>query len=93
MTVKDVNEVILVAKRGYAIADGPTSTLSIFFRDDVGEVHCKVGRFKFAKMGKPMQERGKAGKALYAIRGNLRRFGDGFLSIDVQAAWYLGDLA
>ena len=58
-------------------------------RDDSDEVFAKVSRFNFDDVGRPIVERGKTGKALYAIKGIVPK---GFRMIDVRAVRYLGDL-
>lgn len=86
---KDENEAINVAKRGYAINDGKTAALNLRLADDTDVVFAKVDRFNFEAIGRPMLERGRAGKALYAIKGTVPK---DFRMIKVTAARYIGDL-
>jgi len=85
---KDENEVVNVAKRGYALK-GPVQALNLFLKDDTDEIFAKVDRWKFPELGKPIVDRGKARKALYAIKGTCPA---DFRMIKVQRVKYLGDL-
>jgi DNA-directed DNA polymerase III PolC len=86
---KDENEAVNVMKRGGQVLTGPTDALNLFLRDDEDEIFCKVNRFKFNALGRPIIERGGVGKALYAIKGTVPR---GFRMISINAVRYLGDI-
>lgn len=86
---KDENEAVSVMKRGGQVLSGPTDALNLFLRDDEDEIFCKVNRFKFNALGRPIIERGGVGKALYAIKGTVPR---GFRMISINAVRYLGDI-
>lgn len=83
---KDENEAVNVAKRGYAFS-GPTAALNLFMRDDTDEIFCKVNRFDFERLGREIVERGRAGKALYAIKGQVW---SGFRGLGVKGVKFLG---
>lgn len=80
------NEPGRVAKRGKELT-GPTAALNMFFQDDTDEIFCKIDRYAFERIGKEVAERGKAGKALYAIRGTVPR---DFRMIKVRRIKFLG---
>jgi len=83
---KDENEHVNVQKRGYELK-GPTQALNLFVADDSDEIFCKVGRFDFERIGKEIVERGKPGKAIYAIKGPVPR---GFRMVSVKQVKFLG---
>lgn len=85
---KDENEEINVAKRGYKV-NGPSLALNLRLEDDTDAMFAKVDRFNFEKVGRPMIERGRAGKALYAIKGRVPK---DFRMINVRMARYIGDM-
>lgn len=86
---KDENEAVNVAKRGGRVLSGPSAALNLFIRDDTDEIFCKIDRFKFEQMGKAVVERGRAGKAIYAIKGTIP---PEFRMIKVKAIRYIGDM-
>lgn len=86
---KDENEAVNVAKRGYALT-GKTAALNLFFQDDTDEIFCKVNRFDFERLGRPILENGRAGKSIYAVKGQVPR---GFRMISVKAVKYIGELS
>lgn len=86
---KDENEEINVAKRGGRRLTGPTDALNLRLADDTDVIFAKVNRWDFKRLGKPIVERGRAGKALYAIKGNVPK---DFRMISVKAVKYIGDI-
>lgn len=88
---RDENEVVNVARRGGKIVTGQTTSLNMQFRDDTDTIFCKVDRFKFEKLGKPIVDLGRPGRALYAIKGKMRA-GGSFRMLSVNAVKYVGDL-
>lgn len=86
---RDENEEVLIAKRGGRRIKGPTASLNLFVRDDTDEIYTKVDRYLFPTIGQKIVERGRAGKALYAIKGYVPK---SFRMIKVQQIRYLGDL-
>lgn len=86
---KDENEPSSVLKRGGKVYTGPTAALNMFVNDDSDEIFAKVDRFKFERLGRPIVERGRAGKALYAIKGTVP---PGFRMISINNVKFLGFL-
>lgn len=85
---RDENDAQNVAKRGRKL-DGPTQALNMFMADDTDEIFCKIGRYDFERIGREVVERGKVGKALYAVKGTVP---NNFRMISVKQIRYLGDL-
>lgn len=85
---RDENEAIDVAKRGFELK-GPTSFINLTAADDTDQIFAKIGRFQYEKLGVPIIERGRPGKALYAIKGIVPR---DFRMIRVEAVRYIGDM-
>lgn len=85
---RDENDAQNVQKRGYKL-NGPTQALNMFVADDSDEIFCKINRYDFEKIGRPVVERGKVDKALYAIKGSCPA---DFRMIKVKQIRYLGDL-
>lgn len=88
ITIIDENEPDRVAKRGRPFT-GPTKALNLWFKDDTDEIFCKVDRFAFARLGQKIVNNGRAGKALYAIKGTVPY---NFRMIKISAIKYLGDM-
>lgn len=86
---RDENEEVNIAKRGYKIVGEPTASVNSFFYDDSGEIFCKISRWDYARLAPEFLNRGKAGKAIYAIKGNVPK---GFKMISIKAIKYIGDL-
>lgn len=96
---KDENESIAILRRQQRAKEkgrvwdgkltGPISSLHFFVEDDTDEIFCKIDRYSFLAMGKEIIERGKPGKAIYAIKGTVP---DDFRMISVKRIKYLGDL-
>lgn len=86
---RDENETIMVARRGYELKDGPLTSLNLQMEDDTGIIYCKIGRYKYEQFGRMVVERGRPGKAIYAVKGKAmarRRF------LMVEAVRYIGDM-
>lgn len=86
---RDMNEVGAVQRRGGKTVSGPSLYLNGVMEDDSDRVMVRINRFKYQDMGVPIINRGKAGKALYAMKGKLS---DGFRMFNVDQVKYLGDL-
>lgn len=84
---RDDNDAQKVAQRNGRRVYGPSMALNLFMRDDTDEIFCKVHRRQFENMGRPIIERGRAGKALYAIKGTVP---DNFRMIWVERVKFLG---
>jgi hypothetical protein len=87
---KDENEEVTVKRRGGKRYSGPTAAINLFVADDRDEIFVKVNRFLFEKYGREIVERGRAGNAIYAIKGYCPK---DFRMISAQQIKYLGDLA
>jgi DNA polymerase III alpha subunit len=85
---KDENEAVNVAKRGYKL-NGPTAALNLWIMDDTDTIYCKINRYDFERLGKEIVDRGKPGKALYAIKGTVP---PDFRMIRVSQVRYIGDM-
>jgi len=88
---RDENEVVIVARRGYEVKDGFTTSLNLQLTDDTDTIFGKIDRFKFAKLGQEIVDRGRTGKALYAIKGRVRG-GSSFRMVNISAVRYIGDM-
>lgn len=93
----DENEQVRVAKReqrskrpGTGKLDGKTQALNIFINDDTDGIFCKVNRYDFDRLGADVVNRGKPGKALYAVKGTVP---NDFRMIKVTRIKYLGDIS
>jgi DNA polymerase III alpha subunit len=87
---RDENEVVNIAKRGGTrITDGKTASLNLELKDDTGVTHAKINRFKYEQFGKDIVERGRPGKAIYAMKGSL--IPDSNFMI-VKMVRYIGDM-
>lgn len=93
---RNENEAIKIAQRGYELKEGPLDSLNLIMGDDTGEIFAKVSRYDFDRLATDIIDRGRIGKALYAIKGVLKSnkgFGDStFRMIMVKGVRYLGDL-
>lgn len=86
---KDENEEINVAKRGGKRLTGPTNALNLRLADDTDVIFAKVGRYDYERIGREIVERGKAGKAIYAVKGEVP---PDFRMISVKNIRYIGDV-
>ena len=89
ITPKNENSPENVEKRGGRTLTGPSQSLNMFIADDTDEVFCKIDRFNFEKLARPVLEKGGVGKSLYAIKGDIP---SDFRMIKVKAIRYLGDI-
>ena len=87
LNVRDENEFIHVEKRGGKRVSGPATSLIMMAADDTDKIYTKINRFKFESIGKPIIERGGAGRALYAVKGRVPK---SFRMIDVDAVRFIG---
>lgn len=86
---RDENEVINVAKRGYKITRGPTISLNLQVADDTGTILAKINRWDYESIGKQIVDRGKPGRALYALKGRVPA---DFRMLQVKNIRYIGDI-
>jgi len=88
---RDENEAVIVARRGYEVKDAKTASLNLQLTDDTDTIFGKINRYDYQRMGKDIVERGRVGKALYAVKGVIR--GDtSFRMINIKMIRYIGDM-
>src|ERR1019366_8751411 len=85
----DENVPLRIQKRGYKIERGPTMALNLFVSDDGDEIFCKVHRRDFDRLARPIIDRGRPGKSIWAIKGTVPA---DFRMIWVSAIRYIGDM-
>lgn len=83
---RDMNDAQNVAKRGHKVS-GPHMKLNLIMLDDTDECLAIIDRYRFVELAIPIIERGRAGKALYAVKGDIPR---DFRMISVRAVKFLG---
>ena len=88
---RNENEYVHVTRRGYEYTDGFYESLVLAAVDDTGTINAKVNRKLFTEIGRPIIDRGRPSKALYAIKGKIWRIED-FAGVSVTSARYIGDL-
>lgn len=89
---RDANEEINIAKRdGKRIEGEPTAYLTLRLRDDSGELLAIVNRWKYAKVGAGIVHRGGAGKALYAVKGDIIEYEKAVMMM-VTMVRYIGEI-
>lgn len=88
---RDENEAVKIAKRGYEIKNGPTQSLNLQLTDDTDTIFGLISRFDYDRMGQQIVDRGRPGKALYAIKGTMRAKSS-FRMIMIQRIKYIGDI-
>lgn len=88
---RDENEAVMVARRGYEVTDGKTESLNLQLTDDTDTVFGKITRWDFARLGRSIIDRGRVGKALYAVKGRVRGSGT-FRMILIKQIRYIGDM-
>lgn len=88
---RDENEVVIVARRGHEIKDGLTTSLNLQLTDDTDTIFGKINRFNYPKFGQQIVDRGRVGKALYAVKGTVRG-GSSFRMVNIKNIRYIGDI-
>ena len=88
INLKNENSPEAIQQRGRPV-QGPETALNMFVGDDHDEIFVKVDRYKFEDMGKPIFEKARPGKSLYAFKGTCP---NGFRMISVQQVKYLGEI-
>lgn len=89
ITPRDENDELALAKRKGKKISGQSAFLNLRLADDTDEIFAKVSTENYERLGKPIVEHGKAGKALYVVKGDVPR---GFRMISINAIKYIGDL-
>lgn len=69
---RNANEDVNVKKRGGKMLRGPLDFLDITIQDDTGTLMCRVDRYKFKAMGKPLLDTVAVGEDLL-VRANFRK--------------------
>jgi hypothetical protein len=87
---RDENENINVARRGYEITDGMTESLNLQLADDTDVIFGKVTRYRYKQLGLPIVNRGRVGKALYAMKGVIKS--GSFRIFLINNVRYIGDM-
>lgn len=88
MQTKDVNAPDKVEKRGYKFK-GPTKAFNMFFQDDTDELLCRIDRFEYERLARPVMDQAKPKKSIYAVKGLVPH---NFRMIDVKRIKYLGEI-
>ena len=90
ITQKNENDDAAVEKRGYKFKGGAES-LNLQLTDDTDTIFGKVNRNDFEKLGRPIVDRGRPGKELYAIKGRVRGGGN-FRMVSITAVKHIGPI-
>lgn len=96
---RNENEAVNVARRGGKIIpdDDPEGLLSLnlTLADDTGTIFGKIRRKDYERLGRPLVELGRTGRALYAIKGKMlghRGTGDTFRMLMISGVKLIGDM-
>ena len=93
INVRDENEAVLVAKRGYKLPDHePLKSLNLRIKDDTGLQFGKIARWNYDRIGRAIVERGNKGGEIYAFKGTLK-FNIGFRIYLIEGVKHLGSMA
>jgi DNA polymerase III alpha subunit len=89
---RDENEAVKVARRGgREIVGEPTASLNLQMMDDTDIMFGKISRWNFVNLGQPIVDRGRPGKALYAVKGVVKG-GSSFRMMMIENVRYIGDM-
>ncbi len=92
INIRDANEAVNIARRGGQRYEGPDPlSLNLQIQDDTDIIFGKIAQWKYKKLGLPIVNRGRTGKAMYAIKGRVRG-GMDFRMIFVENVRYIGDM-
>jgi DNA polymerase III alpha subunit len=91
ITVSNENAPDKVERREGRVYDGPITALNLHLADDTGTIFAKISRYDYEELGQPVINRGRVGKALYAVKGVIWG-ADDFKMISVKAIRYIGDV-
>ena len=85
--LRDMNEVVNLAKRGGRRVENNNLWLNLTFEDDTAPIICTIDRFKYNKMGKPIVEQSRDGD-WFLVKGHVKK---GFRKIYVDNIRKLSD--
>lgn len=89
---RDENEAVNVARRGGKLmVDEPTASLNLQLTDDTDTIFGKISRWDYEKKGRAIVERGRPGKCLYAVKGEVPN--GTFRMISIKDIRYIGDIS
>lgn len=88
INLRDANELGNVVKRGYKV-NGPSEFLNLVIEDDTDRMLARVNRFDYARVGRPIVEKGAAGDVLYVFKGGVSK---GFRLLNIKKAKFLGHM-
>lgn len=93
INLRDKNEMQKVEERGgRRIEDGPTAYLQLRMLDDTGAILTSIPVNKFERLGREVIARGRAGKAIWAVKGRVFSPGQDFTMIVAESIRYVGDM-
>ena len=90
---RSMNEEIKVAQRGGKRIEGePHMYLICRLRDDTGEILAMINRWDYARLAKPIVDRGRPEKELYALKGTIKPLDEATNIFNISAVRYLGGM-
>ena len=89
IALRDDNDAQKVANRGGTKLKGPSMALNMWMKDDSGDLLCRIQRWDFERLAPSVIDRGRPGKAIYAIKGEVPK---DFRMIAVKQIKYMGDM-
>jgi hypothetical protein len=70
--LRDMNEVVNLAKRGGRRVDRNNLWLNATFEDDTAPIICTIDRYKYQRMGKPIVEKARDGD-WFLVKGEIKK--------------------
>ena len=70
--LRDMNEVVNLAKRGGRRVDKNNLWLNATFEDDTAPIICTIDRYKYQRMGKPIVEKARDGD-WFLVKGEIKK--------------------
>jgi DNA polymerase III alpha subunit len=89
---RDKNEPTQIEQRDGKVWTGKTEYLQVRIEDDTGAILASVSTRDFERIGKGIIDKGREGKAIWALKGKLFAPGQEFVMVLVEAARYIGDM-
>lgn len=86
--VRDLNEQVFLEKRDGEIIEDHNLYLNFKLEDDTDSISCKISRYKYQSLGKPIAETGKLEKSWYLVRGKIN---SDWRRVDVEEIINLND--